>query len=1428
MQSRRLELIGLEERITPAATITNVNGILTISLAAGDTITNLNALYNSSNDLVINTVGNANIATGLPTGVAVSSSSGTLNDVITVTDTTFVNGILGISVVGSTGIESVTVGGAINLSTNNLSATNSLSIGTTLETLNVNAAITTLGATPGISGASLAATAVTIGAAGIINTTTGNVGISGVISTAGNVITTTGLTTYTGAVTLTGNVAIGNGSTTTGGVNFTSTVNGLFGITTTASGAAPVTFGGIVGGTTPVGALAIASTGTISFGAAVNAASIAQTLAGAVTLGGAVNTTGAISFAGTVDGASSSSVISVTSTNDSIAFESTVGATSANANGITINAITPTKTISLGGNVSAANNSNIAFNGDVLVTKSASALAVTSQGNGNISFSSKVDASVSGNDLTLTAGSGVVTLTGNVGSANAFFGTLTASGTGTFLAAGTVAAGSIKLDQSNKFATSITFAKAVTVSDSPGGLEVNADGSGTVTFSDTITALGATSNNTDIEIKSVNGVINVGGAITGLDKVAIISSGSGSITLIGNVTTSGTSTTQDNGNIIIQSTTGNIVTSGSISTSGANANIEIDTATSGNVTIGGNVSTSGGGDILLGADFGGVATGAGNVTINGTVTTTGAGAGDILIGISGGTATVNQALTAGPTGDVVFLTNLATDAITVVSGANITAGDSVGDFGSGILNLGANITSGTTGVAATLGIFINDVSVNLTGDVSLNSIGTGGGAGIFLNKVSGAQNLTLEAVDQITLNNVGQTTPLNTVTITNSTGVNAGAFNAANVLLSNSTGTIAFNGNTNITLGLTTTANAYDVTFAGTTVLSGAPVFLNTGDVSFAGNTALISGATITGAATTNVSLSGNITTAIGDINIGALPVTTIANGTNIIFNGSGIDQVGTFAGVVNMVIGDELYLTNGELVLSGDSSAAFLGDIYLYDATVNVTGKIGSASNIFGNLGLITGPGGTIGNVVAQTITIVDPQGTLNTGVVTFNAATTYIADVLTTTTASNLTGNSGFNLGGANLFVETVASGLAVGNSFTIINNTAVSGGLTGQFFAQPEGSSISAFDASGNIVTFTVSYIGGTNANDVTLTVASVTPQTPTPAATPQPMVAGQPALNKFTAVGADAGAGPLVTITFQNGTFVSFFAYAPAFTGGVRVALGDVNGDGSTDVITGAGSNGGPQVNVFNVDNITGAVSLQTSFFAFDEPFFAGGVYVAAADTNDDGFDDVVVGAGAGGGPRVQVYAGSATGLVTSSTLNDFFAYSLDFAGGVVVAAGDRNADGDSEVITAPASNGGFNIKSFDVNGNGNSPTLVDNFFAFNDTTSVGGLSLAVGFFDFTNIADLVVGTTNSAFGVFLDSDTSGIATVPFAGFTGAIRAGVAEDSFGQEYAVALAGPTGGPRISVFSVGVTSLDETDNLFVMNPAFTGGLFGTPTLGD
>ena len=69
-------------------------------------------------------------------------------------------------------------------------------------------------------------------------------------------------------------------------------------------------------------------------------------------------------------------------------------------------------------------------------------------------------------------------------------------------------------------------------------------------------------------------------------------------------------------------------------------------------------------------------------------------------------------------------------------------------------------------------------------------------------------------------------------------------------------------------------------------------------------------------------------------------------------------------------------------------------------------------------------------------------------------------------------------------------------------------------------------------------------------------------------------------------------------------LSFFPYDPAFTGGVRVAAADRNGDGKADIITVAGPGGGPDVAAF--DGTTGRNI--DHFFAFD-PRFSGGLYVA---------------------------------------------------------------------------------------------------------------------------------------------------------------------------------------------------------------------------
>ena len=360
------------------------------------------------------------------------------------------------------------------------------------------------------------------------------------------------------------------------------------------------------------------------------------------------------------------------------------------------------------------------------------------------------------------------------------------------------------------------------------------------------------------------------------------------------------------------------------------------------------------------------------------------------------------------------------------------------------------------------------------------------------------------------------------------------------------------------------------------------------------------------------------------------------------------------------------------------------------------------------------------------------------------------------------------------------------------------------------------------------------------------------------TAQPIVVGQGSLNDFTAVGADSGGGPLVTITFSNTDtlgngpqYLSFFAYSSSFTGGVRVALGDVNGDGNRDIITAAGPSGSPHIKVFTLinDSSTGNWSVNpqpiSQFYAFNLPTFTGGVYIAAADTNNDGFDDIICGAGATGGPRVEVYAGTSSGVNTTAPLNNFFAYDPKFKGGVVVTAGQRNSNAGEEVIVAPASNGGYNIRSFDVNGLGSSPKLVDNFFAFNDFKSRGGLSIAAGNLDQgLGITDLVVGTTNNQFGVILNNEPTGIpVTNVFAGYNGTIRAGVARDANGQEVAVALAGPGGAPRVSIFSFQTSGLTETESAFVIPPKisgggtfsmfgnpsvgyFAGGLFGTPTL--
>jgi hypothetical protein len=150
---------------------------------------------------------------------------------------------------------------------------------------------------------------------------------------------------------------------------------------------------------------------------------------------------------------------------------------------------------------------------------------------------------------------------------------------------------------------------------------------------------------------------------------------------------------------------------------------------------------------------------------------------------------------------------------------------------------------------------------------------------------------------------------------------------------------------------------------------------------------------------------------------------------------------------------------------------------------------------------------------------------------------------------------------------------------------------------------------------------------------------------------------------------------------------FQPYEDAFTGGVYVAAGDTDGDGRADIVTGTGLGGGPRVQVFRLNTDAGGFDTLANFFPYEDTF-RGGVLVAAGDINADGVDEVVTGTGIGGGPRIQVFEGK-----TFAPIFNYFAYEPAFRGGVFASVGDVDGDGKADVVSGTGVGGGPVVKVF---------------------------------------------------------------------------------------------------------------------------------------
>ena len=191
--------------------------------------------------------------------------------------------------------------------------------------------------------------------------------------------------------------------------------------------------------------------------------------------------------------------------------------------------------------------------------------------------------------------------------------------------------------------------------------------------------------------------------------------------------------------------------------------------------------------------------------------------------------------------------------------------------------------------------------------------------------------------------------------------------------------------------------------------------------------------------------------------------------------------------------------------------------------------------------------------------------------------------------------------------------------------------------------------------------------------------------------------------------------------------------------IRTAVADVNGDGVLDLIGGTGPGVVPRVTI-----IDGASRQILAFINPFEPAFTGGVFVAAGDVDGDGRADIVVTPDQGGGPVVAVYSGAKllSGPEEDAQIARFFGIEdAGFRGGARPAAGDVTGDGKAEVVVAAGFLGGPRVAVFDgagvAAGGPNPPKLVGDFFAFEDTLRNGAF-VAVGDTTGDGRADLAFG------------------------------------------------------------------------------------------
>ncbi len=206
-----------------------------------------------------------------------------------------------------------------------------------------------------------------------------------------------------------------------------------------------------------------------------------------------------------------------------------------------------------------------------------------------------------------------------------------------------------------------------------------------------------------------------------------------------------------------------------------------------------------------------------------------------------------------------------------------------------------------------------------------------------------------------------------------------------------------------------------------------------------------------------------------------------------------------------------------------------------------------------------------------------------------------------------------------------------------------------------------------------------------------------------------------------VGTGAGSDPLVKIFTDRGQLLVQFNPYPTSRGiGVSVATGDVDGNGTEEILT-IPAKSASHVRIFRYRPTTRKVEVVAQTFAYDFRQ-RNGFSIAAGDLNLDGKDEFIVAARTNG---MTVTALRMKSDKTIARISKFSPFGRVFETGLTLGIGDVNGDGRGDILVTPGPNywsdvkamtlggktlghflpastsyrGGVDLATFDVNGDG---------------------------------------------------------------------------------------------------------------------------------